>query len=919
MTRFLLFTILGLTISSPSLAQQTRTISGSVSDTSGVFLNDVYVKLVAEKDSVTTTTNATGAFHFTKVAFSDFTISVTRIGYQTFTNSYSITAKDISTFNIDPIKLTTQPNRLTDVVVVAINPVIVKEDTVEYKASAFKVREGAPVEDVIKKLPGVTVDKDGKVTAQGKPVARIRVNGKDYFGGDVQTATQNLPADMIENIQIIDDYGDRANVTGIKEGEPEKILNITIQKGKNKGNFGNGTFGAGTQGRYVARLSVNNFNEDRQISILGSVNNTNANIFNFNGGGRGGGARGANFGGSERTIGGDGINNVRSLGLNYRNKWGKKITSYGSYSFSGNSNFLTGTSFQQDFNPKNISTTGRTSTNNTNNSNHRVTWNLEYNIDTANFLKISPYFSYGTSNNSGTSISEISRQKYYTLNNSFYSNHSSSPAGGTEFFFNHKFSKRGRNLSLNANVDYSERGQERNANNNYHDIDSTMPNYLPRDSSRIQFIVNESRNTSTNLRISYAEPISKFTSVEVSYNRNNSNTQSLKNVDDVDPLFGGKTRNIKQSNDYKYGFTTNRFGISLRTFKQKYNYVLGFVAQPTNLTGNDLGRKITTTNRNFYIIPNARFVYNFARSNNLTITYGGGSREPNFIQLQPISDSTNLRNIVIGNPNLRAEFTNRLGAQYNKVGILTGTSFFANLSFDQSQNRIVTARFNDPRGTGRTITYLNTNGFYGFNGNFAYTKPFAQRKFYATISTSASFDNNISFTDNFRNNGQNWVIRPGARFRLDLEDIIDVDINSNYNINKTVTQYIDTSIATEVRSLTFGLNGKNYFFKNWTIGYDLTKIINTGYLNTKNSNPTLLNMFAERRFLKNNKATIRLQAFDLFNQNTGISRDVNGTTVTDVQNNRLGRYVLLTFNLRLQKFSGKALQRYQESRGGNNR
>jgi len=231
----------------------------------------------------------------------------------------------------------------------------------------------------------------------------------------------------------------------------------------------------------------------------------------------------------------------------------------------------------------------------------------------------------------------------------------------------------------------------------------------------------------------------------------------------------------------------------------------------------------------------------------------------------------------------------------------------------------VTARFNDPLGTGRTTTYLNTNGFYGFNGNFAYTKPFAQRKFTVTISTSTSFDNNISYTDNFRNNGQNWVVRPGARFRIDLPDIIDFDINSSYTINKTVTEYIDTTIATQVKSLSVGLNGKNYFLKDWTIGYDLTKMINKGYLNTKNSNPTLLNTFIERRFLKNKKATARFQAFDLFNQNTGITREVNGTTVTDVQNNRLGRYFLLTLNIRLQKFSGKNSQGNHVERFGGNR
>jgi hypothetical protein len=216
---------------------------------------------------------------------------------------------------------------------------------------------------------------------------------------------------------------------------------------------------------------------------------------------------------------------------------------------------------------------------------------------------------------------------------------------------------------------------------------------------------------------------------------------------------------------------------------------------------------------------------------------------------------------------------------------------------------------NATKGTGRTTSYLNTNGFYGLNGDVSFTKPFNDRKFTATVSASGNFDNNISFTDNKRNTGQNWVVTPSARFRIDFTDIIDVDINGSYTINKTVTQYTTYTRSTEVRSLNFGINGKNYFFKDWTLGYDFTKIINTGYISTVNSNPVLLNLYVERRFLKRNMGTLRLQGFDLFNQSTGISRTVNGTTITDVQNERLGRYFLLSFNLRLQKFGGKRFQR----------
>ncbi|HUS01920.1 MAG TPA: outer membrane beta-barrel protein, partial [Chitinophagaceae bacterium] len=370
------------------------------------------------------------------------------------------------------------------------------------------------------------------------------------------------------------------------------------------------------------------------------------------------------------------------------------------------------------------------------------------------------------------------------------------------------------------------------------------------------------------------------------------------------------------SNDYDYEFVTNRYGISLHTNKKKYNYFVGMVLQPSVLTGMDKGRNITTRNTNFNFAPTARFAYNFSRSHSLNVTYGGSSREPNFTQLQPVSDSSNIKNIVTGNPDLKAEFTNRFSLQYNKVGILTGSSFFANISFDETQNKIVSSRVNQVAGTGRTTTYLNTDGFYGFNGNLSMTQPFLKKKFTATINASGSYDNNISFTDNVKNTGHNWTIRPGARLRIDYQDIIDININGSYTYNKNTTQYPTYKYTSEVKTWSLGLEGKNFFLKDWTIGYDITKLINKGFISTVNTNPTLLNLYLERRFLKNNKGTLRLQGYDLFNQNTGISREVNGTTVTDYQNNRLGRYFMLTFNLRLQKFAGRQFQRPAGERMG---
>lgn len=890
-------------ITSVSIAQ-TRTVSGTVTDTTGAPLNNVSVNLKSATENLNIETNASGVFHFTNVSSTEFTITITSVGYQGLSKTFSVNNKDAKTFTISPIQLRIKTSELNPVIITATNPITIKEDTIEYKADAYKVREGAPVEDVIKKLPGVTVDKDGNVTAQGKQVKRVRVNGKDYFGGDVQTATQNLPANIIDNIQIIDDYGDRANITGIKEGDPEKVLNINIQKGKRRGSFGQGTVGAGTEERYLARVNANNFKDDRQIAFLGALNNTNANTFNFNGGGRGGGARGANFGSAERTNNTDGLNLLKSLGFNYRDSWGKKISSYGSYSYAGRTSTIIGTSFSQDFNPQNITTTAKSSNSHSNTNNHRLTWNLEYKIDSANYLKVSPYFSDANSSSNSTSTSQISKSHYFTLNNSSTQSSSSTPAGGTDLFYNHRFKKQGRNFSLNSSIDYSARTSNSDIQNTYHNIDSTFAAQIVSDTSQYQDIVNLNKNTTVNIRGVYSEPISKYSAVDFSYAWNQSSTKSNRDVSDVNASTGNKTPNLRQSNDYQYQFTTNRIGLSIHTFKTKYNFLVGIVAQPSNLSGKDIGRKTTTDNKQFNWAPSARFAYNFARSHSLTITYGGSSSEPSFSQLQPVIDSSNIKNIIIGNPNLKPQFTNRLSIAYNKVGILTGTSLFSNLTFDQTQNKIVNSVINNPAGTGRTTSYLNTNGFYSLSGNVAYTKPFANRKFTATVSASGNYNNNVSFTDYQRNTGNNWLITPGARFRIDIPDVIDADINGSYAINRTTTKYSSYTNSTEVRTFTYGVDGKNYFFKDWTLGYDLTKVIYSGFVSTTNTNPTLLNLYAEYRFLKNKIATIRLEGYDLFNQNTGISRQVSGTTVTDIQNNRLGRYYLLSFNLRLQKFIG---------------
>lgn len=896
-----------------AFSQQPFRVKGVVIDTAGLPLTGANIRLIHGSDSAFAVTNKSGLFSFDHVTSASFSITASYTGLRTVNQAYA-RRTDTAIVELDPIVLISTDGILDSVVIRSIRPVIVKEDTIQYDASAYKVRDGAPVEDVIKKLPGVTVDKDGNVEAQGKKVARVRVNGKDFFGGDVQTATQNIPAELIQNIQIIDDYGDQANVSGIKTGDPEKILNINFQPNRNRGTFGNATAAGGTDGRYAGNLFLNNFKDERQLSVLGAINNTNANLFNFNGGGRGGGARGANFGSDGRAgAGGAGITVSKSIGINLRDKWGKKLSVYGSYSFSTRQTDINSLTFTQDINPQNIRTTQRQSVSGSSNFNHRFTWNMEYAMDSLNYFKLSPYVSYNQSNTQSVSQSEVramSRHSY-TLSNNQSATNGSSPNAGGNFLFNHRFKRRGRNFSANANLDVSDSRNDRFTNSDYHTVDSFRS--VTKDTVQIQSINTESRNTRTNVHLSYTEPLtaSGTMSLEMNYDWNKSITESDRDVTDFQTASAKEGRyNDKQSNHYRYNFITNRAGISLRGRYEKYNYSVGLLSQPTSLKGYSLGKNFSTDYSNVNWIPSARFVYNFSRSNTLTATLDGNAREPSFFQLQPVADSSNLNNIVIGNPNLGNELTNTFSVRYNKFDPKAGSSLFANFSYDRTDNRIVNSVTYDSSGTRRTTTYRNTDGFYGYNANASFTKPFHNRRYTAGASLFANYDNNISYTDGYRNQGNNWNIRPGLNFRFDWEERADVTLRGDYTIYQTSTNYATHTTTTKAQTLNLGVNGKNYF-GDLTVGYDFSKLINYGFAGGVASNPSILNVYAEYRFLKGRMMTVRLQGFDLLNENTGITRTVNGTAITDSRTDRLARYFLLSVNMRLAKFAGM--------RGGGNR
>lgn len=880
------------------------------------------------------------------------------MGYQTLVRHYTL-SNDNTPAQLGAIILKSEAHMLNTVTIVGVVPVTLKEDTVQYQASAYKVRENAPVEDLIKKLPGVDVDVNGNITTQGKQVTKVRINGKDFMGGDVQSATKNLPADVVENIQMIDDYGDQANLTGVKTGEPDKIMNITIRKDKNYGYFGQATVGDGedmlpqdqgipNQNRYIGSVNAFKFNGDQQIAVLGSINNTNVNTFSFGGpgggggggfgggGGRGNAGRGGGFGGGGSLITTqNGTTQAHSLGANFRDQWGKSLSVYGSYSFADNTTNTINNILQQNFSPVNPSQQQQNSNETDRVTNHRFTWNMEFKPDTINYLKVTPTFSYAGTNTYETENSELVRHgavsSAYTSNTS---GNSYAPTFGFNALFNHRFKHR-RNLSINVNVSSVQNHAYQNPAYDYTVGAPTAP--------ANQMISTNSQTTTFGTNLSFLQPLGKRSYFELNYAFNRSNTTNNKQTDTLfDPVSYMFRGDSALSTRYNYTFTTNKFGLNYRFIEKKYNYTLGVAVQPAVLDGDAPITGLTTHVSTFNVIPTARFVYNFSRSQAFSLNYNGSASQPSFAQLQPIIDFSNALYPVQGNPNLKPQFTNNFSIRYNNFSFTTGNVLFLNFNFSQAQNEVVTntitfpRRYPADRRFQNTILtqYVNADGYYTASGRATYSKPWDNRKFTLTLNGTVTYTNNIGYLTDVdsttfaqttqKNIAKNLVMTPEIRFRVDIADKIDAQVLTNYSVNKTDNSVQNPLLAgsSNVRSWIKGITGKNYF-GDWTLSYDYSNTTNYGYAsNIKVTNPNILNLYVERRFMKDHRGTIRLSAFDLFNQNTGFSSSTTASSITETHVNRLARYFLATFTLRLQKFAGKVpdqgpgMRGFRRDRGG---
>lgn len=911
-----LLSVAALILTTPVYAQTGRQVSGAVKDSTGAALPMATVRLFAGKDSSTVVASAEGRFSFASVVVNQFSLLVSSLGYQTVKRRYTLNPGNTAA-ELDPIILKSDTISLKGVTVTSA-AVKIKEDTIEYNAAAYKVRQGAVIEDALKKMPGLEVGRDGSISAQGKQVSKVQLNGKDYMAGDVKSLTQNLPADLVQNVQVIDDHGDQAKLTGIKTGESQKVVNINIRKDKNYGHFVQGSLGGGQDvipgaaveknaRRYAASTNLFNFSGKRQITLSGDLNNTNTSLFDFNGG-----RRGPDVFGDKQN----GITTARALGLNYRDDWSKKLTAYGSYSIASNSVYTKSTMIRDNLSGQLPSTQYSTSAGNDRNLNHRFNFNIEYKPDTLNYFKFIPTFSYGGVRSNEAFAGKLqARNSARTVISDYTGNlyaKSSAPNLGLNVLYNHRFHKRGRNFSVLLTGGTATDDQYENP----------VYNYLAgRAGAPVNQLINSySRTDSAGTSFSYLEPLGKKSYLEFNYNYHNSRTTAERLTDTI-TVDGEVNRDPILSNDYKFSFITNRFGANYRVAEKKYNFTLGLAAQPTLLKGSS-SANTPVRHTTFNLSPVLRYVYNFNDLQALAFNFQGASSAPAYHRLQPVVDFSNTSYPVQGNPDLLPEFNNTFQIRYNKFGDGTGRTFFSTLSFTRTDHKIVVNTVTypvnyiaDPKLAGTILTnYQNASGFYNASAYYVLVGAWAKRKYTWFFNGRISYNNNISYLTDVldslgmnqisqKNTAKNLVLTQGARFRVDIADVVDAEVNANYLISHSSNSVTHVNLNNNFQTITLGTNGKFYFFKHWTLSCIYSKAINKGYLGP--TNPNLLDTYIERRFLKNNAAAIRFSAYDLFNENTGFTSTQNAYAITQSNINRLGRYYLLTFTLRLQKFAGK--------------
>ncbi len=922
---FRLCTFLLLGISSTASAQ-TFVLSGKVFEKTSmqpVIGASVAVKKQA-KLVAGSSTNEKGLFTLTNLLPDTYDLSVSYIGLKTKNIRVVVSADKY----LGGIFLENSDQKLNEVTVEGTQiRVEQKGDTTSINAGAYKVNPDATAEDLVKKMPGITVE-NGTVKAQGEDVKKVLVDGKEFFGDDAQMALKNLPAEVVDKVQIFNRMGDQAQFTGFNDGNTDKTMNITTKSGRNNGKFGKVYAGYGTDNRYQAGTNMNIFNGERRITVLGMSNNINQQNFSMQdlfggsgnmprmpmgGGGGGGRSYGGGGGGSDMSnffVGQqNGISLTNSIGINYADKWGKKTQISGSYFFNSSStNTDKQTLRTYIINAENTQLNNDSTGSLTDNFNNRFNLRLEHTFDSFNSIIYTPKFSFqktatlsdqlAANSVADTTLNETKTHKDI-LNNGY--------SIGNNVLFRHKFVKPGRTISLNLSHDLNNKVGE---TVQYSDVYSLLKG---------KSTLNQNTNSTTksnvyNANLTYTENLTKVTQLQLSYNptlNKNIADKSTNRFDSTTSEYSAVDSIL--SNIFDNTITTHRGNVSLNINKDKYSLTVGVTQQYLTIASlqsfpanNQFEKSYSNT------LPNIVYQYKFTNSKTLRIVYRTNTNNPNVNQLQNVIDNSNPISLSAGNPNLKQEYSHTFLTRYGINNWHNSQTFFvfamasftndyiANTTYTSTRDSILPNGILFARGA-QLMQAQNLDGYISARSFATYGIPMKKFKSNLNLNLGVNYSKIPGKTNNQINYANTINLTGGLVLGSNISERVDFTVSHNANINLVKNSLLTT------QSSDYFINTSNVKVnlmptKSWVLSSDVNYTNYQGLGSAFNQDFLLWNAGVAYKFMKK-MAEVKLSVFDLLDQNNSIGRTVTETYIEDTRSNVLNRYFMLTFTYNIRKFT----------------
>lgn len=835
-----------------------------------------------------------GNFNIYLPSDNGYTMQIFFLGYEPKTiNTEAKTNADLniglkrSVYSIDEIRIVEKKQR-----------VVVKKDTVEYSAEDYKVNQDATVGDLLSKLPGLIVEND-QITAYGEEVTKILVDGEEFFTGDPGIALNNLPAGIVDKVEVIDKKSDQAEFTGFDDGNTQKTINIKTKNGKLNGQFGEFLAGTDLVELYTLNGNINAFNGKRRFSIVGSSNNINSqNFFNRDNMGMGAG----NSPGGLKT--------TSSVGGNINDKWGDKVKINGNYFMNKISGLNENTLFKEYYiTDTTLRYSADTNNSTENNRNQRMNLRVEYTLDKNNSFIITPSvmlqdFS-NVTNKSGYNYSENNSLLNQTENVSTNNNHGNEL--GNSILYRHKFGKKGRTISMDVS------GKTQHTDNEQLTVSNT--NYLTPNS----IIVNQSRNTRTSTKqvsssLRYTEPIWAKGLLLLSLENSNDKVFSDIHTNSFDSLTNGYLLDTLLSTENR---TTTKSWQGTAGYRINYanklfiSATLGY--KTTFLHGEQDIRFEKITDHNFENIePRIEFNYSSGKKTNIKLTYDGKAKMPGISNLYEIVDIGDPMNIEKGNSALVPEYLHAVRTNIRLVN--TAKASFVTINFDgrfsdnylsqyaivATEDTLISENIVLQRGASFNMP-VNISGYSDFSGLVMYSFPFDKIKCNVSYSLGAKYSHSPAILNETKYFSNNCQLKSFLKLTSNISEKVDFSIS--YNAEYSL---LNTTVKTNTNSNYYkGDLGCNLYL------VPLYKVVFTSDMNLVHysgidagyTNKILWNAGFAYKILKHNRGEIKLSMHDILNSNSSISRNLTSFYVEDKNSLVLTRYIMLSFNYKLRNIN----------------